>query len=232
VLALAWLEQKRGMADEAQWLLVNFLQEVDKNHVGALRQLAKLHEAESDWSQAANVYNRLVASNPGNSEYRSALQECLDKMPLGGGGNGNGRESFAGGGGGYGGGGISGQLQEATRLREMGSTDAALSIYKSILRSDTRNTDALLGSADCNADLGDHGAALESAKLVLSTKPDHAEGNLRVAELLLAAGNSAEQAEPYLRRAASDPHGGQSVQLRVLCATARSRWLVKIMYRL
>jgi len=219
VLALAWLEQKRGMADEAQWLLVNFLQEVDKNHVGALRQLAKLHEAERDWSQAANVYNRLVASNPGNSEYRSALQECLDKMPLGGGGNGNGRESFAGGGG-YGGGGISGQLQEATRLREMGSTDAALSIYKSILRSDTRNTDALLGSADCNADLGDHGAALESAKLVLSTKPDHSEGNLRVAELLLAAGNSAEQAEPYLRRAASDPHGGQSVQLRVLCATA------------
>merc|ERR1719460_2752837 len=88
VLALAWLEQKRGMADEAQWLLVNFLQEVDKNHTGALRQLARLHEQDRDWPQAANAYNRLVAQCPDNAEYRKALQDCLDQMPLSGvGGN-------------------------------------------------------------------------------------------------------------------------------------------------
>jgi tetratricopeptide (TPR) repeat protein/tRNA A-37 threonylcarbamoyl transferase component Bud32 len=214
VLALAWLEQKRGMADEAQWLLVNFLQEVDKNHTGALRQLARIHEQDRDWPQAANVYNRLVAANPDNAEWRKSLQDCLDQMPLSGGG-GNLTNS-----GGYSGGGITGQLQEASRLRDNGSTDAALNMFKTVLRGDPRNVEALLGAADCHADLGDNSAALENAKTILSSKPDHSEGNLRVAELLLASGNSAEQAEPYLRRAANDPRAGQGVQLRVLCATA------------
>jgi tetratricopeptide (TPR) repeat protein/tRNA A-37 threonylcarbamoyl transferase component Bud32 len=227
VLALAWLEQKRGMPDEAQWLLVHFLQEVDKNHQVALRQLARLHESESDWSQAANVYNRLVSANPGVSEYRDHLQQCLDKMPLVGQGNGNGN----GNGNGFGNGGYNGngngprgncddKLHEAARLRDNGSSDAALQLYKNVLRNDSRNTDALLGATDCYADLGDQNAALESAKQILSCKPDHSEGNLRVAELLLASGSSAEQAEPYLRRAANAPGAGQGVQLRVLCATA------------
>jgi len=215
ILALAWLEQKRGMADEAQWLLVHFLQEVDKNHPIALRQLARLHEQERDWPQAASIYNRLVAANPNNQEWRSCLQECLDKMPLGknsNGGNGNGGFAQSGG--------VGGQLQEAARARENGNSDAALSMYKNVLRADPRSTEALLGAADCYADLGDHSTALEHAKQVLSSKPDSSEGNLRVAELLLASGNTAEQAEPYLRRAANDPRGGQGVQLRVLCATA------------
>jgi tetratricopeptide (TPR) repeat protein/tRNA A-37 threonylcarbamoyl transferase component Bud32 len=213
VLALAWLEQKRGMGDEAQWLLINFLQEVDKNHTGALRQLAKLYEKERDWPQAANVYNRLIAANPGNAEWRSALQECLDQMPLGAGGGGGTQT-------GQQGVGIVGQLHEAKRLYENGSSDAALSVYKTVLRGDPRNVEGLLGAANCHADLGDQSSALESAKMILSVKNDHAEGNLRVAELLLASGSSAEEAEPYLRRAANDPHSGQNVQTRILCATA------------
>lgn len=206
VLALAHLEHRRGMVDEAQWLLVNFLQEVNKNHVGALRQLGKLYEQERDWSQAAGVYNRLLAAEPANPEWRLQLQQCLDMMPLG-----NGSPA---------GGGVGAQLHEASRLRDTGSSDAAAAIYQAVLRNDPRNAEAALGLADCHADLNDSAAALQAVKQFLGSKPDHCEANLRVAELLLASGHPAENSEPYLQRAANDPKRDQALQVRLLCAHA------------
>jgi len=66
-LAVAVLEQRAGYTSDAQWLLVNFLQEVNSSHSEALRQLAKLHQEQNHWSQAASCYRRLIAADPTNS---------------------------------------------------------------------------------------------------------------------------------------------------------------------
>lgn len=78
-LALAFLEEGAGQADEAQWLLVHFLQEVDPNHVNALSQLARLYEKRKQWQRAAGCYRRLEEANPQNDEWQSLLQFCVER---------------------------------------------------------------------------------------------------------------------------------------------------------
>mmetsp|Transcript_57549 Transcript_57549/g.134816 ORF Transcript_57549/g.134816 Transcript_57549/m.134816 type:complete len:605 (-) Transcript_57549:97-1911(-) len=80
--ALALLEQRRGQAEEAQRLLMAFLQDVDSAHVGALRQLGRLHQRECHWSQAAGCFHRLIAVDPTNDEWPAQLQVCLDQLEL------------------------------------------------------------------------------------------------------------------------------------------------------
>lgn len=80
--ALALLEQRRGQAEEARRLLMAFLQEVDSSHVGALRQLGRLHQRECHWSQAAGCFHRLIAVDPTNDEWPAQLQVCLDQVEI------------------------------------------------------------------------------------------------------------------------------------------------------
>jgi len=80
-LALALLEQQRGQVEEAQWLLVHFLQEVDSSHIGALRQLGRLHMIESNWAQAAGCYRRLIVADPSNRDWPAKLAICQDRLP-------------------------------------------------------------------------------------------------------------------------------------------------------
>ncbi|CAE8723195.1 unnamed protein product, partial [Polarella glacialis] len=299
VMAMALLEQRRGQVDEAQKMLVNFLQAVDSSHIGALRQLGRLHQREGHWSQAAGCFHRLIAIDPTNCEWPTQLQICMDQVPLkdnfgqavpgrafsfaerhapadaqeqlrasssrargGYGGdlsatsttcssfNGDNRGFQQGVGSssrGPGQGGrsfspmqergrgmgqdaaVSVQLGEARRQRENGRPDAALGIYRGVLRIDGRNTEALLGFADCQQDLGSFDAALEAVKQLLSATPDDPEANLRVAELLLDAGHDVDTAEPYLRRASQGDlgrsrsgGGGASWRLRLLCVEAEA----------
>lgn len=79
--ALALLELRRGQADEARRLLVNFLQE-DPNHVGALRLLGRLHQRQCHWSQAAGCFHRLISVDPSNDEWPAQLQVCLDQLEI------------------------------------------------------------------------------------------------------------------------------------------------------
>merc|ERR1719362_237269 len=79
-LATALLEQRCNQLEDAQWLLVNFLQEVDPGHPGALRQLARLHQLQGSWQQAASCFRRLSASEPANSEWPRELELCLERM--------------------------------------------------------------------------------------------------------------------------------------------------------
>jgi len=275
VLALSLLEQRRGQIDEAQRLLVYFLQDVDPAHIGALKQLGKLHMYEDHWSKAAGCFHRLIAIDPTNNEWPAQLQVCLDQLPVKN-ERGEAVQSPAGAPGVFarafsfaepilrtsqadskeaatvhgvvarerGSSGstaqpgaadklqesnsrprnsqVGAQLEEAQRHRENGRTEAALGVYNTLLRQDCHNAEALLGLADCQYDLGNVDAALEVAKQLLGLKPDDAEANLRVAELLLGAGYDADMAEPYLRRAGSDPSARRNLQLRLHCAQATS----------
>jgi len=78
-LALAFLEAGAGQADEAQWLLVHFLQEVDPNNVNALSQLARLYEKRKQWQRAAGCYRRLQEANPQNGEWPTLEQFCVQR---------------------------------------------------------------------------------------------------------------------------------------------------------
>lgn len=80
VMALSLLEQRRGQVDEAQRLLVDFLQDVDSGHVGALRQLGKIHQLDENWSKAAGCFQHLSKIDPANSEWPKQLQLCRDQM--------------------------------------------------------------------------------------------------------------------------------------------------------
>jgi len=290
VLALSLLEQRRGQVDEAIRLLVTFLQSVDSAHVGALKQLGKLHQQEEHWSKAAGCFHRLIAIDPTNNEWPAQLQVCLDQLPVKDAygepvqspngmfarafsfaepilrhavptnqtealsvttrsrtdsvslsssvpaGSMPGRGSFQAQGRpntarqpyqGHSNMGTSTavavQLQEAKRQRECGSPDAALGVYRGLLRLDSRNADALLGVADCQSDLGNIDAALEAGKQLIGVRPDDAEANLLVTELLFRAGMDADMAEPYLKRSlACDQRGNRSLQHRLLCATAEA----------
>lgn len=84
-LATALLEQRAGNVSEAQWLLANFLQEVDSGHPGALRQLARVHQQQGQWAQAASCYRRLMSAEPGNPEWDRELHYCLERAPCSGG---------------------------------------------------------------------------------------------------------------------------------------------------
>jgi len=74
--------------------------------------------------------------------------------------------------------------------------------------------------AECLSELGESGSALEPVKQLLSQKQENTEANLLLAELLLKSGHSADEAEPYVKRASSDSRASQAVQMRVLCAMA------------
>mmetsp|Transcript_77524 Transcript_77524/g.136749 ORF Transcript_77524/g.136749 Transcript_77524/m.136749 type:complete len:1064 (+) Transcript_77524:137-3328(+) len=289
ILALSLLEQRRGQVDEAQRLLKNFLSEVDSAHVGAIRQLGRLHQREGHWSQAAGCFHRLIAIDPTNNEWPAQLQACLDQLPVkdglgqefgraisfaepimrgaapinqneamalsqnsrGGYGRGpgdlsatsttcsswngqmqGGGSSFRNTGPGqsfapiqesYGSGNAAVvQISEARRQRENGRADAALGIYRGLLRADPRNVEALLGFADCHQDLGNFDDALEAVKQVLASKPDDPEANLRVAELLIDAGYEVSMVDPYLKRASQgdlgrSSAGGSGLRQRLLC---------------
>mmetsp|Transcript_116458 Transcript_116458/g.184312 ORF Transcript_116458/g.184312 Transcript_116458/m.184312 type:complete len:1217 (-) Transcript_116458:29-3679(-) len=82
VMALSLLEQRRGQVFDAQRLLVKYLQEVDSAHVGALKQLGRLHQEQGHWSQAGGCFHRLISIEPHNSEWPAQLQMCLDQVPL------------------------------------------------------------------------------------------------------------------------------------------------------
>eukprot|EP00933_Yihiella_yeosuensis_P040904 TRINITY_DN35315_c0_g1_i1.p1 TRINITY_DN35315_c0_g1~~TRINITY_DN35315_c0_g1_i1.p1 ORF type:complete len:1075 (-),score=210.90 TRINITY_DN35315_c0_g1_i1:93-2954(-) len=279
-MALSLLEQRRSNVDEAQKLLVNFLREVDSNHVGALKQLARLHQREGHWSQAAGCFHRLIAVDPTNTEWTAQLQACMEQLPI--------RDehgqmmanqrafSFAepmirdqamsvlqSRNGGYAGGQVGGhlsntsttcssfaagpgcgpqmrhqqpgnavaiQLSEARRQRDNGRPDAALGIFRGVLRIDAHNSEALFGFADCQEDLGNMDAALEAVKQLLSIKPDDPEANLKVAELLLHAGYDVQMAEPYLKRAnhgqmtrtGASVNGSPPWKNRLCCAEAEA----------
>lgn len=115
------------------------------------------------------------------------------------------------------------QLQEAQRLRGSGRSDAALSVYRNVLRSDSRNAEGLLGVMDCLSDLGDLDAALEAGRQLIGLMPDEAEANLRMAELLLSANGSPEAVEPYIRRAAANSNSSKpALQHRLLCVIAET----------
>mmetsp|Transcript_20664 Transcript_20664/g.34366 ORF Transcript_20664/g.34366 Transcript_20664/m.34366 type:complete len:227 (-) Transcript_20664:247-927(-) len=79
-LALALLEQRCGQVEESQWLLVNFLQEVNPSHVDALRQLAQLYETQKSWSRAAGCYKRLMQADPDNDEWCAQLTMCQMRL--------------------------------------------------------------------------------------------------------------------------------------------------------
>jgi len=81
-LALALLEQQCGHLEESQWLLVNFLQEVNSSSVNVLRQLARLYEQRKNWSRAAGCYRRLVNADPSNDEWPTLLQYCLEQSAV------------------------------------------------------------------------------------------------------------------------------------------------------
>jgi len=387
VLAVALLEQRRGQVGEAQKMLVRFLSEVNASHVGALRQLGRLHQQQGHWSQAGGCFHRLISIEPSNNEWPAQLQMCLDQLPLK---NDKGEAipppngfpgvfarafSFAepilrnavpmdsmeanatGFRGTYPGhqaanlgrmsnadsqfaaaapnmrndcgspmyslrsmreegphqeqsvwavtqcfqmgaecdedrfatvarvldksqvnsvgnvveqlnrgtlqcpegylfvysastraylflyradkkeaaylkfkqiteqapAGTAVQLQEAARLRGSGKSDAALLAYKAVLRTDYKNEEALLGVADCQCDLGDIDGALEAGKQLIGTKPDSPEANMRVAELLLAAGHHTDMVEPYLKRVAADARASRPpLNHRLLCASAEA----------
>lgn len=113
-LATALLEQRVGSISDAQWVLVNFLQEVDSSHPMALRMLARIHQQQGQWTQAASCFRRLVHLEPTNSEWPQELERCLARAPGGGGGGGlDGKVISPGGGndkwqGGFPGGGVGG----------------------------------------------------------------------------------------------------------------------------
>jgi len=303
-LATALLEQRTGNIADAQWLLVNFLQEVDASHIGALRQLGRVHQQQGQWSQAVGCYRRLLLAEPGNPEWQRELEYCMERAPgaaaampseanqaFGGGGvQGNrgyggssggigstsGGAAYGGSGPGYSGGYNAGPppagdpppagggwgaggacsggegrgnwgstphggggpqnlhggsgivptaasgLREAARLKETGRTEAALAAYRSVLRADADNAEALGGVADCLRELGQIDRAIEAGKQLLSLRPDDVEANLRVGELLLAAGQPAYLAEPYLQRAASAQPTDRGLRSRLHCATAEA----------
>lgn len=78
-VALAFLEQQAGQADEAQWLLLNFLQEVDPNHKNALAQLAHSYEVRKQWQRAAGCYRRLQEADPHNDQWPSLEHFCIER---------------------------------------------------------------------------------------------------------------------------------------------------------
>lgn len=99
-----------------------------------------------------------------------------------------------------------------------------------------------MGILDCRYQLGDVEGALEAGKRLLVLRPEDGEANLRVAELLLAAGHDTHMAEPYLARARGAAVGtrrmggdgstlspspaaassSSALQHRVLCAQAEA----------
>eukprot|EP00929_Paragymnodinium_shiwhaense_P112726 TRINITY_DN80995_c0_g1_i1.p1 TRINITY_DN80995_c0_g1~~TRINITY_DN80995_c0_g1_i1.p1 ORF type:complete len:782 (-),score=98.70 TRINITY_DN80995_c0_g1_i1:215-2560(-) len=234
-LALAFLEQRNGHASDAQWLLVNFLQEVDPNHAGALRQLAKLQQVHGHWQQAAGTYRKLMAAEPQNPEWRNHLQRCLER-------------------GGFAddasqvetvapskhmsrdyekafdkaaaemGGGLERQIKEARSLQETGHPVAALAAFRGLLRSapnPAASVQVMFGIVDCMVDLEQLEGAVDTLKQALRTQPDDAEVNLRMAELLLVAGQTPQSAEPYMRVAMSARADG-SLRHRLMCVTAEA----------
>lgn len=256
VLAQAYLEQRRGFTDESQRLLVSFLKEVDSSHVGALRQLGKLHIREEHWSKAAGCFHRLIAVDPMNDEWPAQLQLCLNNLPvkndfgepvqnptglpgvfalafsfaepilrnampadakeaLGVGGTG---KAFGPASGRSGGPAPRSPSGNEPPSRSRGGYGNCQSIQ------DGQSAEALLGLADSYADVGNLDAALEVAKQLLASRPDDAEANLRVVELLLGAGHSAEMVEPYLK-ACNVPNIGRPLKLRALCVAAEAALL-------
>lgn len=117
------------------------------------------------------------------------------------------------------------EIQEACGLREQGRSDAALSVYQRLLRTDFDNEAALFGVANCQRDLGDLEQALEAAKRLLSLNPEGAEANLCVAELLMQARQNADMVEPYLQQVSHDPIGSCVLQTKLLCARAQAALL-------
>lgn len=285
IMALALLEQRRGQVEEAQRLLVNFLQDVDAAHVGVLKQLAALHREEGHFSKAAGCYHRLISVDPTNNEWPAQLQACLDQVPVKdaqgqpvqspgafatsfarafsfaepivrNAAPANEDEALAAtrqsarasalafgsqpasaprqhNGGAIGASGHpaapssrpcfatsphAASLEEARRQHRAGRPEVALELYKKILHQDSRNSFALLGLVDCFEDLGNLDHALEAGKQLLATRPDDAEANLRVSELLLVSGCGSEMAEPYLK--AVNTNGDRALQRRLLCARA------------
>jgi tetratricopeptide (TPR) repeat protein/tRNA A-37 threonylcarbamoyl transferase component Bud32 len=117
--------------------------------------------------------------------------------------------------------GVGEQLEEASRLRGSGRSDAALTVYRNVIALEPRNSDAAIGIADCQCDLGDIDAALEAMKKVLGAKPDDGEANLRLAELLFVANQNVDLVEQYAKRANADSRMSKpALQQRVLCIAA------------
>jgi len=79
-LGLALLEQRLGDNKESKFILEHFLQEVNTAHTAALRQLARLHQQEENWSAAAGCYRRLIAADPTNKEWNWELQACMHQL--------------------------------------------------------------------------------------------------------------------------------------------------------
>eukprot|EP00927_Polykrikos_kofoidii_P072465 TRINITY_DN68580_c0_g1_i1.p1 TRINITY_DN68580_c0_g1~~TRINITY_DN68580_c0_g1_i1.p1 ORF type:complete len:787 (+),score=121.84 TRINITY_DN68580_c0_g1_i1:96-2456(+) len=114
------------------------------------------------------------------------------------------------------------QLVEASKLRDSGHPVAALAAYKAILRAlpnPASNPEIYLNIADCQFDLGQHEGAIESLRKVLSIRPEDAEANLRMAELMIASGGSASGADAYLKRAIG-ARSDRNLKHRILCVTA------------
>lgn len=116
-------------------------------------------------------------------------------------------------------------LHQARQLLEAGRAEEAAQLYEALLQQDGRSREALAGLVDCHADAGRLDAALDVGKQLLGLRPDDAEANLRVAELLLAAGHSAEMVEPYLRLASNVAKNDKTLRLRLLCAQAEAALL-------
>lgn len=95
-----------------------------------------------------------------------------------------------------------------------------MAAYRSVLRADRTNAEAMRGVADCLHDLGQHDSAIDAGKQLVALNPDDPEANLRVAELLISTGRPAYMAEPYLQRASVVPSG--ELRSRWLCATAEA----------
>eukprot|EP00928_Gymnodinium_smaydae_P010166 TRINITY_DN13815_c0_g1_i2.p1 TRINITY_DN13815_c0_g1~~TRINITY_DN13815_c0_g1_i2.p1 ORF type:complete len:537 (-),score=125.38 TRINITY_DN13815_c0_g1_i2:102-1712(-) len=111
-------------------------------------------------------------------------------------------------------------IEEARKLRDSGHPVAALAAYKSATRFGGGGAEALTGIADCQSDLGNYDAAIEAMKRVLTVSPESPEANMRMAELLLDAGQPAGTYEPYRRRALAGKDD-RALKLRLLCFTAR-----------
>lgn len=219
VLALALLEQRHGKVRDAERMLRKFLEQ-DCNNIGALRQLGRLHQREGQFLKAAECFRHLTAVEPTNGEWQTQLQSCYDKIPVQGAGDWEndqelisvpppryeaaaaGRQGTS-----------PPVVLQAQALRRAGRVEAALALLQRSQGWLASNAEVLLECVACQKELGDTDAALEVSKQLLAAKPDDAEANLCVAELLLEAGHGADMADPYLRRV-ERAIGGDSGPLR------------------
>ncbi len=110
--------------------------------------------------------------------------------------------------------GIGAQLKKAGSLQHKGQTDAAKSLYESVLEREPANVEALTGVGYCYLDKGDNGNAVAYFRRAIKVNASYGPALMGTAETYKSMGQKEQALKYYRSYLLAIPSGGQSEMAR------------------